>query len=140
MRVLLLVGLLGLAGCATTAGRPEPSLYEQLGGQGGIATLTDELITIFATDLRVAPTFANTDMKRFRAKFNEQICELSGGPCKYSGDSMADSHTGLNISHAQFNAVVEDLQLAMDRLAIPEAAQNRLLKLLAPMREDIIKK
>lgn len=140
MRTFLLVALLGLSACAMAPGRADSSLYEQLGGAGGIATLTDELIDIFAADLRVAPSFANTDMKRFRAKFSEQLCELSGGPCKYTGDSMADTHGGLNITHAQFNAVVEDLQLAMDRLSIPEAAQNRLLRLLAPMRGDVVHK
>jgi hemoglobin len=140
MRTLLAVGLLGLAGCAMTPDRAEPSLYEQLGGPGGVATLVDELIEILATDLRVAPAFANTDIKRFRTKLNEQLCELSGGPCRYTGDSMADAHSGLNITHAQFNALVEDLQLAMDRVAIPEAAQNRLLRLLAPMRGDVVHK
>jgi len=45
---------------------------------------------------------------------------------------------GLNITEAQLNAGVEDLQEAMGRLNLSESAQNRLLARLAPLRGDII--
>lgn len=47
-------------------------------------------------------------------------------------------HRGLAISEAQFNAVVEHLIDAMDAQRIPQAAQNRLIARLAPMRKDVI--
>ena len=46
---------------------------------------------------------------------------------------LADPRTG-----ADFNALVEVLQAAMDAQGIPYAAQNRLLALLAPMHRDVI--
>jgi hemoglobin len=68
----------------------------------------------------------------------EQLCMLSGGPCEYTSNPMAVVHGGLNITEAQLNAGVEDLQEAMERLNLSESAQYRLLARLAPLRGVII--
>lgn len=52
---------------------------------------------------------------------------------------MAESHRGLNLQPADFNALVEDLQLAMQREGVPERAQNALLARLAPQRGQVIR-
>ena len=51
---------------------------------------------------------------------------------------MAEAHGALTISKADFNALVEVLQLSMDAKGIPFGAQNRMLARLAPMHRDII--
>ena len=63
---------------------------------------------------------------------------MSGGPCKYTGKDMHKVHKPLHINTLQFNALVEDLQTAMDRNHVPFRTQNRLLALLAPMKRDIV--
>jgi len=134
-RSALLLMALACAGCA---GLSERSTFAAFGGLPGITGMVDDLIDAFADDPRVAPTFRDTEMKRFREKFIEQMCVETGGPCTYSGDSMADSHGGLEITEGQFNAVVEDLQMVMERRGVPLWAQNALLRRLAPMRGDIV--
>ena len=44
----------------------------------------------------------------------------------------------MNISHADFNALVEVLIDAMEKNDVSVAAQNRLLQRLAPMHRDIV--
>jgi hemoglobin len=124
-----------LAGCATAS---RGSLYADLGAQSGIERIVDGFLDNIAADDRVFELFRETDIDRFRSKLIEQLCEVSGGPCVYSGDSMEKSHGGMHITESQFNAVVEDLILAMERERVPVAAQNRLLAVLAPMRPQII--
>ena len=51
---------------------------------------------------------------------------------------MREVHQGLKLSNADFNALVEDLQLAMDKNGIPSRTQNRLLALLAPMQRETV--
>ena len=68
----------------------------------------------------------------------EQICVEVGGPCVYTGRTMAESHASLAVTEADFNALVEDLVDAMDARGIPRRAQNRLLRRLAPMHRDIV--
>jgi hemoglobin len=132
--VVLSLALLGGAGRAPAASR----LYDQLGGEQGVAALVDQFLFNLADDKRINHFFVETNLKRFRAKLIEQFCALSGGPCTYSGDSMQQSHAGMGINHAAFNALVEDLIEAMEHLSIATGAQNRLLALLAPMHKDII--
>lgn len=145
MRSLLVITFsLALAACATPAlngpstGPQSPALYEQLGGLAGIERIVEGLLINISEDQRIVHHFSETDIERLNEKLIEQICVESGGPCQYSGDSMRDSHAGLDISEADFNALVEDLIAAMEAEGIPVAAQNRLLARLAPMRGDII--
>lgn len=79
-------------------------------------------------------------MDRFRKLLGEQFCQVAGGNCAYTGRSMHDAHKGLHLANADFNAVVEDLQKALDKNGIPFATQNRFLARLAPMQHDIVTK
>ena len=133
-KALILFALLAFA-CAH-----QQPLYQRLGGEPVVAAIVDSFIERFADDTRVAPTFAKTDIPKFRRLLIEQICNLTGGGCTYTGRSMPASHEGLKITESQFNAIVEDLQDAMNRQRIPIELQNELIATLAPLREGIIHK
>ena len=115
-------------------------LYQRLGGEPVVTAIVDSFIERFADDTRVAPTFAKTDIPKFRKLLIEQICNLTGGGCTYTGRSMPSAHEGMKITETQFNAIVEDLEDAMNRQRIPIELQNELIATLAPLREGIIHK
>lgn len=133
--ILVLVLALLLAACAST---PRASLYEQFGGQAGVEALVEELLVRILEDERINAGFAETDLVNLNDRLVEQLCVELGGPCTYTGRDMAESHAGLGITEADFNALVEDLQDAMDARGIPFRAQNQLLRRLAPMHRDIV--
>ena len=135
MRTLSMATLitLALAGCAH-----QQTLYQRIGGTPVITAITDTFIQRFSDDTRVAPTFAKTDITKFRRLFIEQICSITGGGCKYTGRDMKTTHDGLHLTETQFNALVEDLQFAMNQQRIRIELQNELIAKLAPMRGDII--
>lgn len=91
-----------------------------------------------ARDPRIVGHFKNIDIERLRDKLVEQVCVEAGGPCTYTGDSMQESHKGQHLTPSDFNALVEDLQNAMDAEGVAVPAQNRLLARLAPMRGEVI--
>lgn len=140
--LLICTGYL-LTAHAQSSPPPEPlyattSLYEAFGKQDGIRKLTDEFVQRISTDPRVASTFKDSNLKRVREKIAEQLCQVTGGPCVYSGDSMKEVHRGLGIKMADFNVVVEILQDVMDQQNIRFQDQNKLLALLAPMHRDML--
>lgn len=137
-RLAVLTLSLGLSACASTAQVTDDSLYQALGGQSGIERIVEGLLINIADNPQIVGHFAETDIDRLNQKLIEQFCVESGGPCEYTGDSMRDSHAGLNLTEADFNALVEDLIDAMQDLDVPVTAQNRLLARLAPMRSEII--
>jgi len=133
------LALLVLTACsAVTAPPADDSLYQALGQQAGINRVVEGLLYRIADDQRIVHHFADTDILRLQEKLQEQICVEAGGPCEYTGDSMAEVHAGFDISETDFNALVEDLIGAMTDEGVPVPAQNRLLQRLAPMRGDII--
>lgn len=131
-----------LAACVTPTGstsvQPTPTLYAQLGGQSGVAAIVDRMLEIILADPRIKDTFDGTPLPRLTRTLNEQFCVLGGGPCVYTGDPMKEVHQGLAITEGGFNALAEDLQSAMEALAVPSRVQNRLLARLAPLAREII--
>lgn len=127
-----------LVACAATTPAHRATLYDDLGGKAGVDAIVDEVLNIYADDPRVAPFFANTNIPRFRKLFIEYLCRAADGGCEYTGSDMKESHTGLGITEKSFNAVVEGLQLSMDKNHVPVRAQNRLLAKLAPQHKDIV--
>jgi hemoglobin len=87
-------------------------------------------------DNRINAMFANADPANLKTKLVDQICEATGGPCKYTGKTMKDAHAGMKITEADFNALVEDLVKALE--GVPEKEQTELLSALAAMKPDIV--
>ena len=112
-------------------------VFEQFGGLKGLTALMDDFMVGLLADARLKVFFENADQARIKAHLVEQFCVILGGPCSYSGRDMKTTHEGLNIDRQQFNALVEDLQIAMNRRGIPFRAQNQLLAKLAPMHREI---
>jgi hemoglobin len=129
-----------LAAISLQAHAADDSLYNELGGGPGIARIVADFVPALQADARINTAFDGVDFKRLAAKLEEQFCEVSGGPCKYSGKDMKTIHEDLAVSHAHFNALVEDLQWAMRRNDIASHTQNRLLARLAPMHREVVTK
>lgn len=139
--VVVFAALLGLCGPASSApGADGDALFQQLGGKGGIFKIVEAFLPIVLADARIKESFNEVDMENFHVQLATQLCELAGGPCKYDGSNMQSVHRDLKITNAQFNAVAEDLQMAMETRGIASAAQNRLIAKLAPMARDIVTK
>lgn len=115
-------------------------LYAAFGERAGIAALMDDFVVRLKADARTAPFFEKSNMPELARGLTEQLCMLSGGPCKYTGASMKKAHDDLDIRRRDFNALVEVLQDTMDAKGIPFSAQNRMLALLAPMHRDVVTK
>lgn len=112
-------------------------VFKQFGEEAGLVKLMDVFMEKLLADPRMRPFFENTDQARVKKHLVEQFCVILGGPCVYSGRDMKSSHAALGIDRSNFNALVEDLQWAMNKQGIPFRAQNKLLAKLAPMHREI---
>lgn len=128
-----------LSACSSMQGAPsQKSLYERLGGQPAIQAVVDDFIGNVAADNRINGFFANTNIPRLNTMLVNQICQATGGPCKYEGRSMKAAHAGMGVSDAHFNALVEDLVKSLNKFNVPEKEKNELLTALASMKGDIV--
>lgn len=122
----------------TTQAATEKSLYDRLGGKDAITVVVDAFVANVAADARINKFFANTDIPHLKQMLVEQVCQATGGPCKYSGKDMKTTHTGMGITEADFNATVEDLVKALDGAGVQQKEKDELLGALAAMKPDIV--
>lgn len=124
-----------LVGCANQS---PSSLYDELGQYEGIDNIVRELIFIIAKDERVKERYKGVNLQHFKKGLSDYICEVSGGPCDYANENMKIVHAGHNYTNTEFNAIVDNLILAMDSRGVPSTTQNRLLALLAKDYKDVV--
>lgn len=129
-----------------SAAAPDPApahpelrpVFEEFGGMEGMTALMDEFMRLLLEDARMRPFFVNVEHDRVKRQLAEQFCAVLGGGCAYSGRDMREAHAAFAIDRADFNALVEVLQKAMDKRDIPFRAQNKLLAKLAPMHREVV--
>jgi hemoglobin len=144
----LLLGISLLVGLGDSLHAAQPattSLYERLGGVYSIATVVDD----FIERLLVNDTLnANRAISEARARVPKAglkfqvtalMCEVTGGPCKYSGRSMKESHDRLNITEAQWQAMVADFRKTLDKFKVPAKEQEELITIVGTTKKDIVK-
>ena len=121
---------------------PAPkSLYERLGKKEGITAVIESFVKNVVADTAVNKSFAKTKgpkLDHFKQAMVEQLCEATGGDCKYTGKPMKEAHKGMKITEKQWDAVVTDLKLALDENKVGEAEKTDLFALLAPMKDEIV--
>ena len=113
-------------------------LYERIGAQDGIATVVDGFLGKVGADDRVNGRFADTDMPKLRGLLIEQVCEATGGPCKYSGKNMLDAHKGMNITEAEFGIIAAHFAAAMSDAGVTVEDNGTIMGVLAGMHDDIV--
>ncbi|AGH42886.1 group I truncated hemoglobin [Paraglaciecola psychrophila] len=132
--LIMCFGWIFFSACTTT----QVNIYQQLGGRPKIEEVVDNFITEIEFDAVLFTFFKDSNIERFREKLSEHICMLTGGPCKYSGDSMQQVHAGMNITEAEFNHSVDLFINAMTKADIPHSVQNKVLAVIIHTRDKMI--
>ena len=139
--VACFAGALGLAlGLALANGAFAQSkpLYERLGGTPAIEMVVGQFLANVGADNRINQRFAKTDMAKLKKNLVDQICEASGGPCKYAGKDMPTAHKGMKIGADEFNWTGEHLASALDTFKVPKAEKDELLAVIGSLQGQIV--
>ena len=125
---------------------PEPSLYERLGGVYAIATVVDDFIDRIMVNpkLNANPKVDEAHHKvppaGFKYLVTEMVCWATGGPQKYTGRSMYDSHVHLQITEAEWQAFLDDFSACLAKFKVPPREQQELLAIVDSTKKDIVMK
>jgi hemoglobin len=137
------VRTLGLGLCLMTAVSvsgfaQQKSLFERLGGMPAISAVVDDFANNVLNDTRINKKFAKSDPTRLLANLKDFVCNATGGPCKYTGLSMKESHKNMGTTAGEFNALVEDLIKTLNKFNVGPTEQKELLAALGPLKGDIV--
>ena len=119
------------------------TLYEQLGGATGISAMVDDIVVAHINNPTIKARFLPFLEKPERvAEIKKHTCDFlgagSGGPEKYTGRSMPESHRGMNISEAEYMAVIDDILGVMEKHGIEESARKDVLAIPFALKGEIM--
>ena len=114
------------------------SLFDRLGGLDAINALTESWVARVGGDDRANGKFVRTDIPRLMKEVADQLCEVTGGPCTYTGRTMQDTHAGMKTTAGEFEVVMQHLGATLNELNVAKPEQDELVELLRPMRDDIV--
>lgn len=113
------------------------TLFERIGGIPVLTIVVSETIDTAAQHPKLERTFKDIKLATLKESVVNQLCALSGGDCKYEGETMKNSHADLKITTAEFELFVQVIRDSLNR-HVATREKNELLKLLAPMKRDIV--
>lgn len=134
--VMLVIPLLCL-GCMGQP-KPEASLYQRIGGLPMLTRISNQTLDIVSKDPRTSRSFDGVKMKTLKESLTNFLCVKTGGECVYEGETMQKSHADLHITMAEFELMVEVLRERLDINGVGTREKNELLKILAPMKRDVV--
>lgn len=121
-------------------------LYERLGGLKGIAVVIDDFINRLVANKTLNKNPAiNSGRKSSPAPYlkfqvSQLVCEVTGGPCKYTGKGMKESHTHLNITEKEWGVMAKEFQKTLNKFKVPGAEQKELFEIVGKLKGDIVTK
>lgn len=148
VRRVTLALVLGLAAAlpaaASQASTTARSLYDRLGGLYPIASVVDAFIErLLVNDVLNANPAIRAARDRvpkagLKVHLTTQVCQVTGGPCRYVGRGMKESHAHLNITQKEWAAMVADFRRTLDDFKVPSAEQEELVKIVESTSPDIV--
>jgi hemoglobin len=120
------------------------TLYERLGGVYAIAAVVDDFIDrimvnpLLNANPKVDEAHHRVSKAGFKYLVTEMVCWATGGPQKYTGKTMKESHEQLGITEPEWQVFLKDFQDTLDKFQVPQAEQGELFAIVASTKTDIV--
>lgn len=114
------------------------SLFQQIGGMTAVNAAVDIFYSKVTTDKTVSHFFESIDMETQSGKLKAFLAHVFGASLPYTGKSMKDAHSHMQISEAHFNAVAHHLSSTLKELSVPEDLHDEAMSIAASTKNDIV--
>src|SRR5690606_28807271 len=113
------------------------SLFVRIGGLPVLTQVVDEFVDNVTSAPKTKRSFEGLNLKTFKQTVTDHLCHLTGGGCIYEGETMLNAHRDAKISEAEFELFVSMFRDTLNKY-VGTREKNELLKILAPMKRDIV--
>jgi hemoglobin len=121
-----------------------PPLYERLGGLRGITMVVDDFINRLVVNKTLNKNPAidagrkNSPPPYLKYQVSQLVCEVTGGPCKYTGRALKEGHAHLNISEKEWGVMAAEFQKSLNKYKVPAPEQKELFDIIGSTKGDIV--
>lgn len=122
----------------------QKSLYDRLGGLKGVTVVVDDFINrlVANKELNKNPAInagrKSSPTPYLKFQVSQMVCGVTGGPCKYTGKAMKESHAHLNISEKEWGVMAAEFKKSLDKFKVPAAEQKELFDIVGTTKADIV--
>ncbi|MBI5909471.1 MAG: group 1 truncated hemoglobin [Betaproteobacteria bacterium] len=122
----------------------QKSLYDRLGGLKGITVVVDDFMNriVANKELNKNPAInagrKSSPTPYLKFQVSQMVCGVTGGPCKYTGKAMKESHFHLNISEKEWDVMAKEFKKSLDKFKVPAAEQKELFDIVGTTKADIV--
>lgn len=117
--------------------KPTPTLYERIGGDGGLEKMVDALYQRVLADPQLAHFFKNSTMVRQRTMQKEFMRAALGACTSYSGLELSWVHGKRGITVNHFNRFCQHMFDALKDLGVDMATVQEVANHMAVYKNDI---
>lgn len=121
-----------------------PSLYTRLGGLAPISVVVSDFLDVLVPDPMLNENPA-IDAARERVptpylKYHVTalMCQATGGPCRYHGRGMQESHAHLNITEQEWERMITLFKEVLAKHEVPEKETGELLEIIGSTKTEIV--
>ncbi|MGA9175058.1 MAG: group 1 truncated hemoglobin [Thermoactinomyces sp.] len=117
------------------------TLYERLGGEQTIAAVINEFYNRMIQDDRVNHHFIGVNMEVLRRHQITYFMSFAlGGPKRYEGSTLRQSHAGLNITSEEYEIAIKHLNSSLRKFNVQLEDIARVEAFLRSVKPHIIYK
>ena len=114
------------------------SLYERIGGEAAVNAAVDLFYRKVLVDDRISHYFDSVDMDAQRAKQKAFLTFAFGGPNNYTGRDLRNAHAKMDLTEADFTAVMENLAATLKELKVPEDLIAEAAGIAMSVKSDVL--
>ena len=141
LSIFFVIFCISLVGCSQVSvdkkSLQEKTLFDRIGGLPILNAMVNDSLKELSTNPKTKRSFEGVKLKKLQESIVSQLCYLTGGGCVYDGETMKNSHADAKITASEFELFVQIHRVVFDKY-IGTREKNELLKILAPMRRDIV--
>ena len=129
---------------STPVNAQEKSLYDRLGGVKPISLVVDDFIDrLVANEVLNANPMIKAGREHspdayLKFQVTNLVCQVTGGPCKYTGLGMKESHAHMNITENEWQVMRDEFKKTLDKFQVPEQEQKELFDIVESTKNDIV--
>ena len=119
-------------------------LWDRLGGEPAVKAVIHDFVDKAATDPKVDFSrggkykLDDAAVANLEKLLVELVSATTGGPLKYTGRDMKESHKGMGITDEQFGALAADLIAVLKEYKVPQKELEELIGIIATTKKDIV--
>jgi len=114
------------------------SLYNKYGGFETVSKIVHSLYERLLVSDTLKPYFVGVDTQKVMDHQTKFFCDIMGGPVAFEGKTLAEIHTGMNISNEAYTELSELLEETFEDYGVAGDDIHTIMTIVSDLKYQIV--